>query len=481
MALPRKVLLSGAATGVNVVGGLARNKILAAFLTVGLFGIVSIGQQALSLAATLFAVGFPMGIVTCAAGLTTRSLDEQRREVSRIVWAVLALSLVLTLFTGAVLLGARRSVAVALTGEPGYADAVALILLAMPLLVAELCLYSIMEGLGRLRDIVVFKTVPVVAGLPVLYLLVRAYGLAGAAAGILIQEVLLVATALWTLRSLIRVDREATRAGSVVKPILRVAGLAFVAGASWLAADFLVKRGILLLLGQEANGFVQGVTKVTDIYPSLALAWLTVHLFPSLAAAGEDRARAAAVVQRTLFIAVSLIVPVILVLFAGSELILRAIYRAEFAAAGPLFRAMLATGILKVLAWTLTWSLLALGLRREWFVSSMIAVLLYGLGMLAGLSFHKSVFLLPLVQGIVFAVQGIYCVAALGRRGYRLGGGFPMQAGFMAGATALLAASLSRPFLLVPLAALYAWFTVRFHLWEDLRGAWRRFRADRGA
>jgi len=415
--LLKTIAYTTVATGFSVLGGFARNKILAALLSLALFGIVSITQQSVSLLSTICAVGVQLGVTTIAARLGTLAPDERRLTVSRIVVLVFLQGAAMLLVLGAAILAGPATISTLVAGNPAYAIPVAVMLLMAPLLLIETALFAILEGSGNVRGVVKFRIVPAVLTPPVLWYLVDRFGLTGAAAGLLLNELSLVAAALWLLRGDLILSPAILRLQSIARPIFSVGIMSVAVGASWLLVDFLAKRYILESLGETGNGIVQSVSKITDLYPMVVLSWLTMHLFPFVAASKENRGALGAGIERTMLAAMGIIVPIILALFLLREPVLKILYKGEFVAAAGFFGAMLATGIPRVFAWTLGTVLLPLDLKREWFVATTLVTVVYALVVAGGVVAGLGMYAIPLATGLAYVLQSIYSMSVLGRRG----------------------------------------------------------------
>lgn len=469
MRMSKKILLNVIAASANMAGGILRNKIFAAYLSISLFGILSIGQQSAGLLFTLFAFGLPLGITTLASELLRKDAREQASTVSRIVVLVLAAAgLFMVLLILAVMLDPYW-ISRAVTSKDEYALPVGIVLLSSPLMVVETCLFSIMEGMGMLREIVRFRIVPVVVSLPLIFLLVSHYYLAGAAVGLVLTELILIGNGFLLLRRFISCGHGAFQIASVVRRVMKVAVLSFLVGLIWMATDFITKRYMLGAFGEVSNSIVQSVAKITDIYPNIALSWLTMHLFPAVTTSAEDRSVVANIVHRTLLVAVSLVVPIVLVLFALRPFVLELLYKREFTIAVPYFGAMLVTGVPKVYSWVLGLALLPLGLKKQWFYSTMVFLAAYAASVWVSLSSNASIYSIPIALGAALCVQAGYTLLVLRKNGVTFGATFGAQTATFAAMTALFVASLYSTAALLVAGLLYVFVVVRYDLLSGLR------------
>jgi O-antigen/teichoic acid export membrane protein len=408
MSMSRKITLNVTAASVSMLSGLLRNKIFAAFLSINLFGILSIGQQSTSLLFTFFAFGLPLGITTFSAQLLSQQENERRLNITRVIVLSFALASICGVLLALIVAIDPIFLSQAVTGKEEYVVPISILLFSVPLMIVESCLFAIMEGMGRLKDIVAFKIIPSLIVLPMLYLLVARNSLTGAAVGLVVNEIVLTLLGLYLLRGLLEVRREALHVAGVFRSVFKVAVLSFLVGFGWFVADFLVKRFMLHTFGEVSNGIIQSVAKITDIYPTIALSWLTMHLFPVMASNAQEKDKAGAALERTLLVAVAMIVPIIIGLFALRPFVLDLLYKRDFVVAVGYFGAMLATGVIRVYAWVLSAALLPLGLRREWFSVSFWLIILYFLSVFIGTASGFGIYAVPFGLGIGFAGQAVY-------------------------------------------------------------------------
>ena len=470
MRMSSKIVFNVLAASVSMAGGILRNKIFAAFLSVNLFGILSIGQQSSSLLFTFFAFGLPLGITTLASELLAKSERERIVNISRIVVLSIVSSLLFFILLMLIVALDPYFISRVVTNKEDYALPIGIVLLSSPLMVAETCLFSIMEGMGMLKEITKFRVVPVLITLPALYFLVSQYYLVGAAVGLVLSEAFMIANGIYLLRKHISIGWESFHIFSVIPRLIKVAILSFLVGLTWMATDFITKRYMLGVFGEVNNSIVQSVAKITDIYPSIALSWLTMHLFPAIAVNANDRKVVANVVQRTMLIAVSLVVPIIIVLFALRPIVLEVLYKKEFVIAVNYFGAMLTTGIPKVFSWVLGLALLPLGMKKQWFYSTMIFVAVYVITIWSSLSHNASIYSIPIAFGVAVSVQAVYTLLVLRKHGIVFIAPFRYQVAIFAAMVGLFIASLFSLYGLALAGVLYAFMLYRYDLFSDIKG-----------
>jgi antigen flippase len=476
MALAKKIVLSVGATVVNVASGLLRNKIFAAFLSLNLFGVLSLGQQSVSLVVALFSFGVPLGVTTLVAGLVNASTDERKETISRVVVLIFSTALILTIVIVAALLIDAEFISRVIVANEAHVVPLTALLFSAPFMMIQMSLFAMMEGMGMVRGIVWFKIFPALVALPLLFVLTWQYHLAGAAVGLLVSEVLLAATGLVLLRKSIALNAAAFRIKPIISSVYKVAVLSFLIGAIWFLTDFVAKRYILTSLGEVENGIVQSVAKIADLYPSVALAWLSLHLFPTIGANLGDKRIVAGALQRTTLVAVMLIVPIIITLFIFRAEVLHLVYKKEFTIGVPYFGAMLSVGIFKVLVWVVGIALLPLGLKKHWFFSGVVMTAAYAGGVWFGITAGFGVYALPAATLTGLMLQIAYIFIVYSKSDVHFDGAFWLQVAIYCCMTTLLCVSVLYPILILFVLGLYVWMLYRFDLFAEFKTKFNELR-----
>ena len=477
MRMIGKIAYNTIATSVSVASGLLRNKIFAAFLSLNLFGVLSLGQQSVSLVVTVCAFGLPLGITTFVSRMLTTSREEQIRSVSRVVVLSFAVSGLLATILAAVVLVQPEILSRAVTATDAYAIPIAVLLFSAPIMLMETCLFAVMEGMGKVHEIIRFRIIPSLVSLPILYIVTAEYHLTGAAVGVLINEMILVGLGLFLLRKEIRFTAGMFDLGSVVTSVYKVAVLSFGVGALWFVSDFVVKRYVLTSLGEVENGIVQSVAKIADLYPTIVLSWLLMHLFPTMSLSGDDKRVAANALQRTALVAVVLIVPIIILLFTFRAEVLQIVYKKEFTVAVDYFGAMLTLGIVKVFSWVIGLAFLPLGMKKHWFYSAVLMTFVYAAGVWSFMSWGFAIYAIPMAYGLGLLVQTAYTVVVYRKQGFVFDHSFKWQMLAYGVLSALLVASVFQPLILIAAALVFAWFTYHHNLITEIRARFDDFRS----
>jgi len=400
--------------------------------------------------------------------------QEQTIRTTQIIVLTFAFAVGIAILLGCILLFTSSNISYLITGSYTYVTAITIMLLAIPFMIVELCLYSIMEGMGQIKKIVAFRIIPSILIIPIVYILTSQYGFIGASYGVFINEILLSIIAIFLLREFIVITKASFQLHYVYTNIVKVALLSLGVGVSWLITDFLIKRFALNQAGEITNGIIQSVAKVTDLYPNIVLAWLTMHLFPVLGGRRDDKEFISATVERTMTIALALIIPIVIFLFSFRPQILAVIYKKEFVQASFYFGTMLITGIPKVFSWVLGVSLLPIGMKRQWFYSSLMYAIIYGLLAFIGLNTELSLYAIPIAFGVSLCFQSSYLYYHFNKNKIKFSKQFTEQIIYYCCITLLLVISLFYNVVLILVILGYIAFCVRYKLFKEIFDKIRR-------
>lgn len=468
MRLTKKIFLSSFATSINILSGFLRNKIIAVYLSVSLFGILAISQQSVSLVFTIFAFGLPAGIGVFGAKLSTLPDKEQKKAISKLLMLLITLSLVLLILLLLVYIFYSGELTYAIAGNKEYVFPIFIVLAAAPFMIIQNSLTSLMEGMGLVKQLSYFKIIPSLIVIPALFFAVVKYQLLGAAFGTLLTEVVFTVFALSVFYKYIAISKESFHFGEVVNEVLKVAAASAVVGAIWMLTDFILKRYLLEAFGKVDNGIVQSVSKIIDLYPTLVLAWLNLHLFPVLASSSGDKKKVIAHLERTVLIAATLIIPIVISLFIFRPLVLHILYQKGFVIAENYFGSMLVSGIPKVITWVIGVALLPLGLKKEWFLSSLVYIVAYVILSFVGLNFGLGIQIIPFATVLALLIQFIAILFLLQKNNYRFTSNFLHQSLLYASITFFIFVAKFQIFFLILAGLLYFYLIYRQNLISEL-------------
>jgi O-antigen/teichoic acid export membrane protein len=202
-----------------------------------------------------------------------------------------------------------------------------------------------------------------------------------------------------------------------------------------------------------------------------------MHLFPALGGS-DDRSGSVNIIQRTILVAIALIVPIVIVLFAFRPLVLEIVYKEDFLIAVDYFGAMLVIGIPKVVSWILGLAMLPLGLKREWFISGLVLIVVYAAGIWMSLLSGFGIYAIPAAYGAGLLCQAIYTVVVYRNNSMRIGRVFGAQMAVYLIMTCLLAIAVLWQAALLGVVILYLWFVYHYRLFTEIKERWDAFRRN---
>lgn len=468
MRLSTKIMFSITGTIINVLSGFVRNKIYAVYLSVSLFGILSITQQGVSFLFTLFAFGLPVGISTYAAKISTFQPKDQQIALTKILTLLLYQAGIVVCVLFLLLVFFPHDLAYVITGNTELVIPVFIILFASPFMILQNSLSSIMEGMGLVKKITTFKIIPALIILPVIFILVSRYHFTGAAISILLAEVLFSFFAISTLSKYFTFSSSSFHVFDTIKEVVKVALASVSVGVIWMAADFAVKRYLLETVGLIENGIIQSTAKIIDLYPVVALSWLNIHLFPVLAADVENKKASIAHIERTVLIAVAIIIPVVLILVVARIPILELLYHKDFIIAEDYFAVMLSSGILKVTSWVVGVALLPLGLKKEWLYSAMFYIAIYVVLIVIGFMLEFGIYVIPFATIGGLFVQLIVIILLYQTKGYHFTKNFIFQCFLYVTLTIFIFFTKDHIAFLIPVIVLYGFMLFYYNIFADV-------------
>jgi PST family polysaccharide transporter len=275
-------------TGSRVASALVVNKIIAAYL--GPSGLALVGQFQ-NFTAVVF--GLSSGNVSNAVIATVAGAgdEEQRQKAVSTAIAVTALG------TGAMALGvamAARPIAAGALGDGALAPVLHGLALMMVPLILNVVLLAVAAGLGQVRAFVAINVGIAVVSVPVCWLMVVGYGIAGALlAAVVVNAAAVLATGAWLLRARPFPVRWIW-AGIDAQSSRRLVGLAAMTLSTIIAvpmAQFLVRQQVVHEFGMVEAGHWQAALKTGEILLMGASVIVSLHFLPRFAHAGAGLKR----------------------------------------------------------------------------------------------------------------------------------------------------------------------------------------------
>ena len=433
----RRFAQSAGVLSLNSLVGFAR-----AVITAKLFA-VTLGPSAVGILAQLLnfsafvSVIIPLGLTTGVAKMVAEK-RQAPRDVSRIVSTASILAFASALATAILLAPFAGRISETLTGSSRYGVLVLLIVASFPLYNLAGVLSYVLQGLAEVRRLT--RANIITAGLSMLLLvpLTIAYGLAGAMAAVLATSFVQAGIFSWMLLSAyaarawkfadIRLDRGTAR------ELLAYGGVILVGGIVLWGSVLGVRTLTVRVLGESANGMYQVVFGLSSQYITMFMTWMSAYVFPRVVSE-RHRGKLGELLNSGLRANLAIMVPILVVVVALRDPLIRIFYSPAFSAASPLIPIQVLGDYARILGWSFAVCLFAIGRTRShlavvatqslaWLLLAAVLVPVWGLSAVP-ISYAISFLAYPLVgialvrqwsgaapdlKSVLLAALGLVCV-----------------------------------------------------------------------
>jgi antigen flippase len=357
-----------AAQIVGLVGAIVRGKVNAVSLGPTGVGLVSQLNYLSTLVATVAAFGMWNGCIKLLA--EARAAGDTKQE-ARLRSITLFYPFAAGLLIAAGISLAAGPVGHALLGVDAHPGAIVMAAFSVPAGLLATALSTGLQGRGEMRRLAVANTLIALGNTALVVLLVVAFGLQGAMAGVLLTS--LVATLVLSIREPGLLAGVSFRPSvvfdrTVLRTILTFGAAAIVLSFASSGTDLGVRTLIVHRLGIASNGIYQPVTMLsTQLFLALVSA-LGIYLFPRLTAlySTGEREQANVEVNSGVRLMLAAAVPAVILTITLAPLLLRLVFSGQFVPARSALTWQMAGEVLRALGWTIGAVLLPLGLVRAW-------------------------------------------------------------------------------------------------------------------
>ncbi|HEY0312460.1 MAG TPA: O-antigen translocase [Allosphingosinicella sp.] len=361
----RSSTIVGGATVVNLVVGVARQKVLA--LALGPAGVGTVGLMQ-GLVATAAAAG---GMGLSSAG--TRQIadaagsgSEERLALARkaLVWLTSLLAL-----CGALLLWLlREPLAVAIFGTSAAASGFAMLGLAVALTIVGASQFSLLVGMQRIGDVARLTVFSALASTLIGVGAILAFGSRAILFFVVSAPLAAALFGLFYTKRLpapVRAPRGATALLGNWQAMLSLGIATMLAGLITTATQLVGRTLVQRQLGAADLGAFQAASVITVTYLGLVLQAMSTDYYPRLTRAVGDPPTANRLVNEQTEVTLLLGGPVLLCVIGGAPWIVRLLYSSAFAGAADLLRIQIFGDTLRLASWPLGYLLLARGSGRS--------------------------------------------------------------------------------------------------------------------
>ncbi|MDH3223154.1 MAG: oligosaccharide flippase family protein [Gemmatimonadota bacterium] len=403
----------GTASAVAFAAGIVRQKVFAVYLGpegLGLYGVLA---SLFDLAVVLVLVGAPAGLLREASALVGRGDPQSVRVVVRSVRGVL-FGVAGLFIVGAFIFGAR------IAGRFELPDAWVFVLsLGLPAVVLAATSEAVLNAFGRIRRLAAAKVTTTLVSLVVMVALVTVLGLHGSLIQIVTGAWVAALVSVVALRGVVSGAAPGKLAEHVswtrvLRPVFALGVAQIVMHGAANFNQFIFRSLLVLGEGEVAGGLYQGAMGLSRQYTAAFSAALYVYAYPRLSRRSSDPTAAGRELARVFRFLLALGLPAALVLLAGRDVLVAAVFTADFEPMVPLLAWSLAVDPFQICVLVLAFAVLA--------TSSPMASLVLGL-------LYEATYLTVFAWG----VTGWGVLGAVGAYGVATAAGLILYGGYLMG------------------------------------------------
>lgn len=410
--------LIGGSSLLNIGVGIVRTKIMALLLNPAGFGLFGIYGSISSLAQCLAGVGInSSGVRQIAEAVSSGSPEKIARTA-----AVLRKASILLGALGAVLLAVFANKISTLTfGGPQQAGAIVLLSFAVFFQLVANGQNALLQGMRRIRDLAKAAVLSAVFGALLSISLVYFLRAGGVVPSLVAVAVVSCSVSWWFSRKdgfsrkepIPAPSLTASQVAHEASALLKL-GLAFMTSYLMTMGTAYAVRVILLRrIGFAAAGYYQSAWTLGGLYVGFILEAMGADFYPRLTACAEDNAACNRLVNEQTHVGLLLAGPGVIATLTLAPLVIVLFYSTKFGAAVEVLRWICLGTILQVIAWPMSYMIVAKNKRALYFATELgwgvislslawICIRAFGLNG-AGIAFFSAnvvycLFLLPTVS-----------------------------------------------------------------------------------
>ena len=328
-----------------------KNKVLAVVLGVTGVGLVSQLSNFVSLLNYFVPLGIPNGLSKVVA-------EEQVNENERLRYFLeSSINMVLypTILFSVIVFLLSDSISIFLLESAEYSGYVKVISLAIPFIVLNSIMEGFLRGLKQIKLYVKLIIVSNVVNLLFLVPLVLLFGITGAIFGIISSYLIYVVFSFITMKKEgllqgIRLFRSID--GTLFKKLLKVSFALLISGAMFQLTLLILRKMIISEFGIYSNGIFQSVIGISVNYFAFIFLSLSTYSFPTVSKLFLNEEISSELNINVRYI-VSLMVPLIIILFVFRSFVISILFTSEFLPAEDLFAFQFLGDFFKALSWSI--------------------------------------------------------------------------------------------------------------------------------
>lgn len=379
--------------------GVITSKIMAIY--VGPAGLALVGnlRNLLTSLESLSTLGFQNGVVREVAARQKDGRgysDLLRTSAICVLGMALILSVVLYFYS--------VSLSAYYFGSTAYDSVIRLLAAALPWYAASILLTSVINGLGRYRQVIWISICGNLVSLLLTLVLVTQYQTTGALMTVVLAPALLfVVTIFFLWRDLkLGMFGRGTFSVSALKSLLAFSLMAIVSSVISPYVFVLIRNEVIDVAGITAAGYWEAISRISSYYMMFVTAILSVYFLPKLSAAHDDQ-ETSAMIHSYFKGIIPLFGCSLMVLYFLRDYLIRVLFTSDFDPISDLFAWQLSADILKGSSLILGYTLVARRAVTVFIITEFISMAVLFVG---------SLLLLPGfgVKGVVIAYFITYAV-----------------------------------------------------------------------
>jgi len=357
----RSSSIIGGASLINILVGLARNKVAAVLLGPSGVGLIGLLQSVMGTASALSALGF--------ATVGTRQIAEAagREDATGVSTARRALFLgawLLAAAGGISLWATRAVVAERILDDPSLTTATGWLGLGVALSVVSGSQGALLNGLRRLGDLARISIGSAVLASTLGIAALWIWGAHGVVAFVLAVPLASFAIGHWYVSKLPRASRQGMTLGLMAgqwRTMVRLGAAFMAAGVAASAGQLLVRSMVQHGLGTDALGQFQAAWMIAMTYMGFVLGAMGTDFLPRLSASIHDRSAVNRLVNEQSDVTLLLAGPLLIGMVALAPWIVQLLYSGQFGDAVAVLRWQVLGDVCKVASWPLGFIIIAAG------------------------------------------------------------------------------------------------------------------------
>lgn len=375
MKLIKTTLFSSIITFIRIATGFISNKVVAIF--VGPSGIAILGQfvNFFNIALT-----FSNGAISTGVIKYTAEFESDKKQLKKLMNTSLMITLYSSLITAFFLIVFASSISNYLFSTNFYSKPIFYIGLTVVFYSLNNLILSVLNGIGDIKKYTLINSIGSVFGLLLTIVLVYYYNIIGAIYS------LVFAQAVVFFFSLILVSKKSWFSSNyfnfkldfvILKKLSHFSLMAIVASLTLPISQIFLRNMITSRFGIDDAGIWQGMMRISDGYLLLITTSLSVYYLPKLSSICNDNMK----LKHEIFSGYRIIIPTILftelIIFLFRENIIQLLFSNDFSEMSTLFFWQLSGDFLKIIAWVLSYLLLARSMTKIFIFSEILFTISY--------------------------------------------------------------------------------------------------------